>query len=157
MQNANDQVTIEKVNSSNFKRFADLIRKLAEYEKLEPPNLAAEARLRNDCLSENPRFEAFLAIRHSVAVGYVIYFFTYSSFSALPSLFLEDIFVLEDYRRQGIGGMLFDFCKSKALEKGCGRMEFTVLEWNKSAQKFYEERKAQRLRWYFYRLNKNDF
>jgi GNAT superfamily N-acetyltransferase len=72
-------------------------------------------------------------------------------------LFLEDIYVLEEYRRQGIGGKLFDFCKSKAKENGCGRMEFTVLEWNKSAQKFYEEKKAQRLKWFFYRLAAIDF
>jgi GNAT superfamily N-acetyltransferase len=157
MSGFDNKVTFEKVNSDNFEEFINLIQKLAEYEKLSPPNTAAKSRLRRDCLSKDPKIESFLVRQNNAAVAYVIFFFTYSSFLALPSLFLEDIFVLEEYRKQGIGGKIIDFCKAKALEKGCGRIELAVLDWNKPAQKFYEDNKAKKTNWYFYRINSSDF
>ena len=157
MKTSAKQVIFERVVPQNFKEFSNLMGKLAEYERLAPPDPEATERLRKDCLSKNPRFEAFLVKKSDIAVAYMMYFFTYSSFLALPTLFLEDIFVLEEYRGQGIGRRIFDFCKEIALKKGCGRIELTVLDWNKSAQKFYEENKAQKSNWYFYRVDKNDF
>lgn len=151
-------VTIEKVNVENFDDFLTLIAKLAEYEKLAPPNAEAKQRLRRDCLSDKPKYRAFIGKVGAKYVSYVIFFFTYSSFLALPTLYLEDIFVLEEYRRHGAGKAMFDFIKSTAKGEGCGRIEFTVLTWNKSAQKFYEKNKAKCLEeWYFYRLVKEDF
>jgi GNAT superfamily N-acetyltransferase len=76
----------------------------------------------------------------------------------LPTLFLEDIYVREGYRQKGVGKMMFDFIKATAKREECGRIEFTVLTWNKLAQKFYEKNKAKCLEdWYFYRLVKEDF
>jgi GNAT superfamily N-acetyltransferase len=156
--NANENlVVIEKVDSNTFDDFLYLIGKLAEYEKLSPPNEDAKKRLRQDCLSEKPKYQAFIGKSGDKYVSYIIFFFTYSSFLALPTLFLEDIFVLEDYRRLGIGKKMFDFLKEKAKNEGCSRIEFTVLEWNKSAQKFYEKNRAKRLEWFLYRLVKEDF
>lgn len=134
-----------------------LIDKLAEYEKLAPPDDEPKRRLRRDCLSEKPKYEAFIGKIGDKPVSYIIYFFTYSSFLALSTLFLEDIFVLKDYRRQGIGQKMFDYLKETAKREGCGRIEFTVLKWNKSAQEFYEENGAKRLEWFLYRLVKEDF
>jgi len=90
-------------------------------------------------------------------VSYVIYFFAYSSFLALPTLFLEDIFVLEEYRGQGIGKKMFDNCREIAKRANCGRIDFTVLKWNKPAQEFYEKNEAERMEWFFYRLVKEKF
>jgi GNAT superfamily N-acetyltransferase len=148
---------IEQVSAENFNAFLGLIEKLAEYEKLAPPDEEAKRRLRRDCLSGRPRYQAFIGKIDDKYVSYVIFFFTYSSFLALPTLFLEDIFVLEEYRRQGVGKKMFDFLKETAKREGCGRIEFTVLKWNKSAQEFYEKNKAQRLEWYLYRLTKENF
>ena len=158
MDKEENLVVIEKVNSDTIEDFLGLINKLAEYEKLAPPDEEAKRRLRRDCLSKKPKYEAFIGRVGGKYVSYVIFFFTYSSFLALPTLYLEDIFVLEDYRKQGIGKKMFDFLKEQANCEGCGRIEFTVLKWNKSAQKFYEESKAKCLEeWYFYRLVQKDF
>jgi GNAT superfamily N-acetyltransferase len=72
-------------------------------------------------------------------------------------LFLEDIFVLEEYRGQGVGKKMIEFIKENAKREGCGRIEFTVLKWNNVAQQFYEKNKAQRLDWLLYRITKEDF
>jgi GNAT superfamily N-acetyltransferase len=157
MANEENALVIKKVTEETFDEFLDLIDKLAEFEKLVPPDEAARSRLRADCLSKKPKYEAYVGIIGDKCVAYVICVFTYSSFLALPTLFLEDIFVLEEYRRQGIGEKMFDYCVEMAKRKGCGRVEFIVLKWNEPAQKFYEKKKAKRLDWYFYRLAKEDF
>ena len=157
MAKAEHSVIIKKVNAETFDDFLGLIDKLAEYEKLASPDEAAKRRLRRDCLSDTPKYEAFIGKVDGKPISYVIFFFTYSSFLALPTLFLEDIFVLEEYRRQGIGQKMFDFLKETAKREGCGRIEFTVLNWNKSAQEFYEKNRAKRLEWFLYRLVKEDF
>ena len=148
---------IEKVRAETFNDFLGLIDKLAEFEKLASPDVEAKRRLRRDCLSDKPKYEAFIGKVGDKPVSYIIYFFTYSSFLALPTLFLEDIFVLNEYRRQGIGQKMFEFLKETAKREGCGRIEFTVLKWNKSAQEFYEKNRAKRLEWFLYRLVKEDF
>jgi GNAT superfamily N-acetyltransferase len=151
-------MAITKVTADNFEGFLGLIRNLAEYEKLDPPSVDAQSRLRRDCLSKKPRYWAYIATVNGEPAGYIIYFFTYSSFLALPTLFLEDIFVLDRYRQRGVGKALFDLVKQTAKEAGCGRIEFTVLKWNKLAQDFYAKNKAINLDdWYFYRVVKDDF
>ena len=110
-----------------------------------PPNEEAQIRLRRDCLSEKPKYQAFIGKVGDKYVSYVIFFFSYSSFIALPTLFLEDIFVVEEYRRHGVDKEMFDFLKETSKREGCGRIEFTVLKWNKSAQEFYEKNGAKRL------------
>ena len=110
-----------------------------------------------DCLSDKPKYQAFIGKIGNKSVSYIIYFFTYSSFNALPILYLEDIFVLEEYRRQEVGKKMFDYLKEVALREGCCRIDFTVLKWNKSAQEFYEKNKAKRTEWFLYRLVKEDF
>ena len=153
-----DSLTIKEVNAETFDDFLGLIVKLAEYEKLSPPNDDAKKRLRTDCLSANSKYKAFMGKIGDKSVSYVIYFFTYSSFLALPTLYIEDIFVLEEYRRSGIGQVMFNRCKEIAKHEGCGRIEFTVLKWNKSAQEFYHKNKAKNMEeWFFYRLVQDDF
>ena len=151
-------ISITKVTAENIEGFLGLIRKLAEYEKLTPPNEEAQNRLRKDCLSEKPRFWAYLACVDGQPAGYIMYYYTYSSFLASPTLYLEDFFVLETYRRQGVGKALFDFVKQTAKQQDCGRVEFTVLKWNKLAQGFYAKNKAENLDgWCIYRVVKDDF
>lgn len=150
-------IVIKKVTAETFDDFLGLINKLAEYEKLAPPTKDAQKRLRQDCISDKPKYQAFIGKIGDKSASYIIYFFTYSSFLALPTLFLEDIFVLDEYRRLGVGKQMFDHLKTVAKQEGCGRIEFTVLKWNKLAQDFYEKNKAKRLEWYLYRVVRDDF
>ncbi len=158
MDKAENSVDILRVSSDNFEGFLSLIVKLAEYEQLAPPTEEAKQRLRRDCLSTKPKYQAFIGTIGTKPVAYFIYFFTYSSFLALPTLYLEDIFVLDEYRRSGVGTAIFNFIKDLARREGCGRIEFTVLKWNKLAQDFYAKNKAKCLDdWYFYRIVKENF
>ncbi len=157
MKNEGSTIVLSKVTEETFGDLSTLITKLAEFEKLEPPNSEARERLRTDCLGSNPRYEAYICKVDNKPVGYTIHFFTYSSFLALPTLYIEDIFVLEEYRRRGIGQKMFDNCRKIAQREGCGRIEFTVLKWNKPAQEFYSKNKAKQLEWYLYRIVKEDF
>jgi GNAT superfamily N-acetyltransferase len=157
MKKQDNSLVITKVSDGNFEEFLGLIAKLAEYEKLSPPDEEAKKRLHADCLEGKQKYEAFLGEIGGICVSYVIYFFTYSSFLALPTLYVEDIFVLEPYRRRGVGQKMFDNCKAIAKREGCGRIEFTVLPWNMSAQGFYEKNGANQIEWYLYRLAQEDF
>jgi len=157
MKKQENQLVIRKVDAGTFDEFLGLVEKLAQYEKLSPPDEAAKKRLRVDYLSEKPKYEAFVGKIGGKCVSYALYFFTYSSFLALPTLFLEDIFVLENYRGQGIGKKMFDEIREISKRQGCGRIEFSVLTWNKSAQQFYERNKSKRLEWFLYRLVRENF
>ena len=138
--------------------FLRLIVALAEYEKLPPPDAQAQARLIEGGFGPRPRFESWLAFSgaETAPVGYSIVFETYSSFLARPTLYLEDIFVLPEFRGRGIGSALLQLCFQTARDRGCGRMEWACLDWNTKAQCVYEAVGARRLsEWYFYRLDQH--
>lgn len=151
------EFTLEPISEENFKDFIHLIEELARYEKLEGPNAQAKMRLKKDGLGSNPKYEAYLGKLNGVPIGYLIYFMTYSTFLGLPTLFIEDIFLLEEYRRQGFGQQILNFCVKQAKLRNCGRVEWAVLTWNQPAIDFYEKNKAKRLGWYLYRLTREDF
>jgi GNAT superfamily N-acetyltransferase len=150
-------ITIEKVNRQNFDQFLTLIEKFAEYEHLTPPDADARARLRADGLSDNPDYEAYLGYLEGIPVAYVTFYVTYSTFLARPTLFLEDIFILEEYRHAGIGRKMFEFCKDAAAKRNCGRIDWMVLTWNKPAIDFYEKCGGKRMDWYAYRIEREGF
>ena len=152
----NLDIHIERINNANFNNFLHLVKKLAEYEKLDPPDKEAKIRLKKDGLSQKLRYEAYLAKINEKYVGYIIFIMSYSSFLALPTLYLEDIFVLKEFRKKGIGKKLFEFCILKAKEKQCGRIEWHVLNWNKIGINFYNKYKSKHLStWLYYRLDKS--
>lgn len=135
-----------------------LIEALAHYEKISPPDEAAKQRLLEDLVRQPPRFEAYLAELGNGPVGYAIIFQTYSSFLALPTLYLEDLFVVPEHRGKKIGYALFRAMVTEAKSRGCGRMEWAVLDWNQPAIRFYEHFGAGRLMdWQVYRLTGRDF
>ncbi len=136
----------------------ELISALAQFEKLTPPNSEEQRRLTEDGFGERPRFEAWLAFWQDepAPVGYAVFFETYSTFRATPTLYLEDIFVLPEYRRRGIGSALLRHCIQLAHDRGCARMEWTCLDWNRKAQQVYERIGARHLsEWYLYRLTRD--
>jgi GNAT superfamily N-acetyltransferase len=110
-----------------------------------------------DAFAERPRFNVFLADLDAKTVGYAFVFETYSTFLARPTLYLEDLFVLPDYRSMKIGYALFRFCITEAARRGCGRMEWTVLSWNTPAIEFYKRQGARHMdEWHLYRLTADD-
>lgn len=130
-------ITIRRAERADAPVFLELVRALAEYERLPPPDAEAEARLVEDGFGERPRFEGYLAELDGHAVAYAIVFETYSSFLARPTLYLEDLFVRPEARRQGVGQAVLRYLAAEALNRGCGRMEWTVLDWNEMAQSVY--------------------
>ena len=153
-----EEITLRRAEREDAPALLRLIVHLADFEKLPPPDVDAQKRLVEDGFGERPRFESWLAFWNGGVepVAYAILFETYSSFLARPTLYLEDIFVLPEFRRRGIGGALLRHCIRTAHERGCGRMEWTCLDWNTSAQSTYEELGARRLsEWYLYRLNRD--
>ena len=130
-----------------------LIDALADYERLTRPDEEARARLSADAVASSPRFEALLAEVDGQVVGYAIFFPTYSTFLARPTLYLEDLFVRPEARGRGAGAALFAACAAEAVRRGCGRMEWQVLDWNTPSIAFYERRGARRMAaWLPFRL-----
>ena len=146
-------IVIRRAIKKDGKQFLALVNALADYEKLKRPTRTACARLLRDAFGKQKRFDVFLAFVSSQVVGYAIFFETYSSFLALPTLYMEDIFVLKDYSKQKIGYKLFQRCLAEAKRCGCGRMEWMVLDWNKLAIKFYDRIGAKQMKqWLLYRI-----
>lgn len=149
-------VRITSLTREDAGHFLDLIDALADYEKLDRPDDSARRRLIEDGLGEHPRFEAFLAWIGDIPVGYAITFQTYSSFLAKPTQYLEDLFILPAHRKKKAGLALFLHVASLAKERGCGRMEWTVLDWNTPAQEFYNALGAVHMAdWFLYRLTED--
>lgn len=148
-------ISIRPATGEDADVLLELIDALADYEKLPRPDRQARERLRRDGFGENPLFRAYLGELEGEAVAYAITYRTYSSFLALPTLYLEDLFVLPDARGKGVGGALFRHLVAQAVEEGCGRMEWVVLDWNRVAIDFYERLGAHRLtEWHTYRLSR---
>ncbi|MGA2624674.1 MAG: GNAT family N-acetyltransferase [Bacteroidota bacterium] len=146
-------IIVRPAGRKDGKQFLELVDALADYEKLKRPSRSARARLLRDAFGKRKRFEALIAFVDRKPVGYAIFFETYSSFLALPTLYLEDIFVLQEYRKERIGLKLFRHYWDEARRRRCGRMEWTVLGWNKSAIRFYEKLGAKHMKeWNLYRM-----
>jgi GNAT superfamily N-acetyltransferase len=145
---------VRALTAADMPALLDLIDALADYEHLPRPTADARDRLSRDALTDPPRFHVFLAALGDAVVGYAIWFETYSTFLARPTLYLEDLFVLPEAREHGAGGALFRACAAEAVRRGCGRMEWQVLTWNQLALDFYARRDAEPLDdWQPFRLN----
>ena len=114
-----------------------LIQALAAYEQLSHQVTGTEAALAKHLFGDRPYAEAILAEVNGQVVGFALFFFNYSTFLTRPGLYLEDLFVLPDYRRQGIGTALLTHLAQLAVSRDCGRLEWSVLDWNESAINFY--------------------
>lgn len=122
-----------------------LIRGLAEYEKLEHEVVASEERLRRTLFGERPAAEAVLGWLEGRAVGFAVFFHNYSTFRACPGLYLEDLFVEPAHRGSGFGKALLLHVARLAVERGCERMEWSVLDWNTPSIEFYKSLGARPL------------
>jgi GNAT superfamily N-acetyltransferase len=130
-----------------------LIRGLAEYERLAHEVEATAARVRAHGFGRRRYFETIICRRGGKPVGFALYFFTYSTFLARPTLYLEDLFVRPEERGTGAGKALLRALARIAVRRGCGRLEWAVLDWNRPAIGFYKRLGATlRREWILTRL-----
>jgi GNAT superfamily N-acetyltransferase len=129
---------IRPATTTDIPAILQLIRALSEYEKLSHQVIVDEARLREHLFGPRPYAEVLLAEDEGRVVGYALFFHTYSTFLGRPSLYLEDLFVLPEYRGRGHGKALLARLARTAVERDCGRFEWMVLDWNTPAIQFYE-------------------
>lgn len=146
------KLKIREASSKDSNEILKLIVELANFEKLTPPDKHAQRRLIKDAFSINPPFSILVAEYESSLIAYAFYFYTYSTFKARKSLYLEDIFVSDKFRSAGLGKLFFEKLLSIAKKNKCSRMEWCVLNWNKRAINFYNKLGAKPLNeWTYYR------
>ena len=132
---------------------AELIRGLARYEKLEHEVTVTEEKLTVYLFGERRYAETLIAEDGGQPVGFALFFHSFSTFLAQPGLYLEDLFVVPARRGAGIGRALLERLAQVAVDRGCGRLEWAVLDWNKDAIRFYERLGAKpNSEWTVYRL-----
>jgi GNAT superfamily N-acetyltransferase len=132
---------------------AELIRGLARFENMEEQVSLTEERLAESLFGQRPYAETLLAEDDGTAVGFALFFHNFSTFLGLPGVYLEDLFVIPEQRGRGIGRALLRELARLAVERGCGRLEWSVLDWNRDAIGFYERLGAQpNSEWTVYRL-----
>jgi GNAT superfamily N-acetyltransferase len=118
---------------------------LAEYERLLDQVSATDEALHTALFGPQPRAEVLIAEWHGAPAGFALFFHNFSTFLAKPGLYLEDLFVLPEFRGRGIGKALLTRLAALAVERGCGRFEWTVLDWNEPSIRFYESLGGARL------------
>ena len=132
-------LNIHAATRSDVPALLALIRELASYEKKRHKAVVTEDDLLRDGFGPHPIFRALIAEWQGEAVGYASFFPFYSTFLGRPALFLEDLFVLEQFRGKGIGKSLLIEVTKLALDEGCFGLRWEVLDWNQSAIEFYEK------------------
>ena len=148
---------IEEGHEKDVPLILQFIRELAEYEKELARVTATEEILRTTLFGPEPYAKTTIVYVGDEPAAFAIYFFSYSSFPGLPSLYLEDIFVRPRYRDLGVGKQLLAYLAGRAGERGCGRMEWSVLNWNAPAIGFYEKLGAAPVRdWTVFHLAKEE-
>jgi GNAT superfamily N-acetyltransferase len=152
-----DRLRIEAAAEVDVPLILTFIRELATYERALDRVTATEENLRASLFGPEPYAESVIAYEDDAPVAFAIYFFSYASFTGRPNLYLEDIFVRPASRGSGVGRRLFAFLARRASERGCGRMEWAVLNWNAPAIGFYENLGAEPVRdWTVFHLNKDE-
>lgn len=131
--------TIRAASKADVSTILDLIRQLAKYEKLLHEVVANEELLERHLFGPRPAAEVLIAERYGQPVGFALFFPTFSTFLGRPGIWLEDLFVVPNARGLGIGKALLAKVAEIAVERDCGRLEWTVLDWNEPAIGFYRK------------------
>jgi GNAT superfamily N-acetyltransferase len=136
---------VRAASAKDVPAIAGMIRELAEFEKLLDKCEVTEESLHRHLFGEKRAAEALVMEVEGKAVGYAIYFLTFSTFLGRPGIYLEDIYVQPAHRGQGIGTSVFRHLARVCLDRGYGRLEWSVLDWNTKAKAFYEGMGAKQL------------
>ena len=130
-------ITLRAATRADIPQILDFIRGLAEYEKLAHEAVATPALLERHLFGDRPAAEVVIAEADGVPAGFALFFHSFSTFLGQPGLYLEDLFVLPSHRGLGLGKRLMVHLARLAVERGCGRFEWSVLDWNTPAIDFY--------------------
>lgn len=136
-------LVIRQAQREDVSEIMGLIKALAAYEELSAAVTGNEEALAEHLFGETPYAEVILGEWEGKIVGFALFFTNYSTFLTQPGIYLEDLFVLSDYRGKGIGGALLSYVAQIAASRAAGRFEWSVLEWNQSAIAFYETMGAE--------------
>jgi GNAT superfamily N-acetyltransferase len=148
-----NNVRIVPASPQDVPMILKLIKGLADYERMSDDVVATEDGLRRWLFGDRPAAEVALAYLDDTVVGFALFFHNFSTFLGRPGLYLEDLFVVPESRGHGIGRMLLVHLAEIAVQRGCGRMEWTVLDWNEPAIGFYERMGARVMKeWQLCRL-----
>jgi len=146
-------LNIRPATRADAPTIASLVRELAEYEKLLDEAKATATDFLRELEAPNPVIHVLIAEWNGEACGFALYFFNFSTFVGRPGLYLEDLFVRPAQRKHGIGRALLRTLARIAAERGCGRMEWAVLDWNEPALRFYKSLDARQMNeWIIHRL-----
>ena len=147
------EIRIERATARDVSLILSLIKALAEYERLADQAVATEAGLRESLFGPQAGAEVAIAYAGEEAVGFAVWFHSYSTFLGRAGLYLEDLFVLPQWRGRGVGRRLLAYVARVAVARGCGRMEWSVLNWNEPAIRFYRRMGARAMdEWTVYRV-----
>jgi GNAT superfamily N-acetyltransferase len=133
-----DSIQIRPATASDIPLILQMIRALADYERLSDQVVATEEQLREALFGPRPAAEVILAYADGQAAGFALFFHNFSTFLGKRGLYLEDLFVQKEFRRLGIGRRLLAELARIAVERDCGRFEWAVLDWNQPAIDFYK-------------------
>jgi GNAT superfamily N-acetyltransferase len=148
------KLAIRPATGADVPAIAELIRGLARYEKLEQDVTMTEELLAKNLFGPQRFAETLLAEESGKPIGFALFFHNFSTFLALPGIYLEDLFVVPDQRGHGVGRALLKELARIAVERGCGRLVWSVLDWNRDAIGFYERLGARpNSEWTVYRLD----
>jgi GNAT superfamily N-acetyltransferase len=150
---ASDAIRIEPATERDIPVVLSLIRALADYEKLSDAVVATEDDLRRSLFGAESHAHVEIAYVGDVAAGFAVWFHNYSTFLGKAGIYLEDLFVQPEYRRRGIGRRLLSHLARLAVDRDCGRMEWSVLGWNETAIRLYRSVGASPMQeWTVFRL-----
>lgn len=150
-------VSIRAAEPADISTLIAFIRKLAVYEKLLDHVTVTPAGLHERLFCDHPKVFALLAEKEGKAVGFAIYFFNFSTFLGAHGLYIEDIFVDEAVRGEGVGLRILECLAQVAISEKCGRMEWSVLDWNEPSIGFYKKLGAVAMdEWTTFRLNRRE-
>lgn len=151
--NETERLEIRPATEADVPLVLTFIQELAEYEKLRHEVVATEEQIREALFGPRPYAEVLLAELGGEPVGFALFFHNFSTFLGRPGLYIEDLYVRPAARRRGVGRRLLARLAALARERGCGRMEWSVLNWNEPAIRFYRSLGARPLEeWQVYRL-----
>ena len=158
MKRINDKLIIRETTEKDVPQIFQLIRELAEYEKLSDSVTADEELLKKSLFGQDKYAYVIFAEYEGKIAGQALYFFNFSTFKGKPGIYLEDLYVRPEFRKNGIGKALLNYLIELARQKNCGRVEWVVLDWNQSAIDFYKSMGAKPMNdWIVFRLTENSF
>jgi len=148
-----DVITVRAAREDEVPLVLQFVRELAEYEHLLHEAVASEERVRRDLFGPRPYAEVVFACLDGLPVGFALFFHNYSTFVGKPGIYLEDLFVRPNVRGKGLGKALLVWLAAEAVRRDCGRLEWSVLDWNEPSIEFYKSLGARPMEeWTIFRL-----